>query len=480
MRLEVFDHNQVQAVNQASLDILENAGATFLSANARRIFANAGATVDESRQNVRIPSYLVKELIKNVPNTLQFYGTDPSRTLEIGGTKQYMTCGGHYQYVLDLEKGNRRPGIRTDVENLTRLGDALENISVASGMVRANDVPEEILHVEDTVIHWKNTSKPGYIYGETAEAARDSIELLRIIAGGEAELRKKPVGTAAVCPSSPLMYDTKLTDFLTEVAQAGLPVLLLAMDNSGATSPVTLAGTITQTNAVLLAGICLVQIIQKGGPVLYGSIPLALDQRTGLPSVGSPEQALLSAGNAQMARYYGFPSAISAGVSDSKIPDIQAGYESALTMIAAMLAGANWIRTVAGALESHTSACYEMLVIHDEMFGMAERIARGIEVSDQTLATSLIKKVAPARGNYLGERHTLDFLRQERYLPKLSDRSTRNVWEKGGSKSLREVARAKAKEILGTHWPKPLAPETERELDKKAEEIRKRVMAKKP
>jgi trimethylamine--corrinoid protein Co-methyltransferase len=177
-----------------------------------------------------------------------------------------------------------------------------------------------------------------------------------------------------------------------------------------------------------------------------------------------------------MARYYGIPCAISGGVSDAKIPDAQAGYESALTMITAILAGANWIRTVAGGLESHMSACYEMMVIHDEIFGMAKRIARGIEVNDDTLAASLIKRIGPARGNYLGERHTLEYLRTERYLPKISDRNVRKVWERAGSKSLREIAREKAKQILETHHPQPLGPDVRKELDAKAEEIEKRIL----
>jgi trimethylamine--corrinoid protein Co-methyltransferase len=476
MKFEFLDHAQIEMIHQLSLDVLEDAGVTCLSAQARSLLSNAGAVVDDQKQNVKIPADLVKDLIKHVPKTLYLHGTDPARTLEIGGGNHYMTCGGHYQYVIDLESGERRPAVKTDVERLTRLSDGLENVSVGSGMVRANDVPEAVLHIEDTVIHWRNTSKPGYIYGETSDAARDSILLSEIIAGGREELRKKPIGTAAVCPSSPLIYDSKLTDFLTVVAEAGLPVLLLAMDNMGATSPNTLAGSILQTNVVILAGICLVQIIRRGGPVVYGSIPLAMDQRLGAPSVGSPEQALLCAGNAQMARYYGIPCAISGGVSDAKIPDAQAGYESALTMITAILAGANWIRTVAGGLESHMSACYEMMVIHDEIFGMAKRIARGIEVNDDTLAASLIKRIGPARGNYLGERHTLEYLRTERYLPKISDRNVRKVWERAGSKSLREIAREKAKQILETHHPQPLGPDVRKELDAKAEEIEKRIL----
>ena len=176
-----------------------------------------------------------------------------------------------------------------------------------------------------------------------------------------------------------------------------------------------------------------------------------------------------------MARHYDLPSAMSGGVSDSKMPDIQAGYESALTMLTAVLAGANWIRVVAGALEYHFTASFEMLAIHDEMFGMAMRIARGIEVNEDALATALIKKLAPLHGHFMGEKHTLEHMRSERYVPKLSDKRTRGQWEKSGSKNLAQVARERVREILATHQPDPLPRDIEKELDRRKTEIEKRL-----
>ena len=176
-----------------------------------------------------------------------------------------------------------------------------------------------------------------------------------------------------------------------------------------------------------------------------------------------------------MARYYNLPSAMSGGVSDSKMPDIQAGYESALAMLTAVLAGANWIRVVAGALEYHFTASFEMLAIHDEIFGMAKRIARGIEVNDDTLATDIIKKIAPLRGHFMGEKHTLEHIKSERYLPKLSDKRTRGQWEKLGSRDLADAARERVKQIIATHQPDPLPKDIKKELDAKKTEIEKRL-----
>jgi trimethylamine--corrinoid protein Co-methyltransferase len=181
-----------------------------------------------------------------------------------------------------------------------------------------------------------------------------------------------------------------------------------------------------------------------------------------------------------MAKYYGIPSAMSGGVSDSKLPDIQAGFESALSMLTTVLAGANWTRVVAGALEYHFTASYEMLVIHDEMFGMTLRIARGMEINEDTMATSLIKAIAPIGGHYMAEKHTLDHITSERYLPKISDKHTRGDWEKAGSKDLAQVARERVKQILATHQPDPPLPkDIERELDTTKTQIEKRLAKRK-
>jgi trimethylamine--corrinoid protein Co-methyltransferase len=306
------------------------------------------------------------------------------------------------------------------------------------------------------------------------------LELAAVIAGGMDELRKKPLGTASICPSSPLIFDVGLTDDAINFAKHGVPILIEPMDNTGATSPNTLAGSLVQTNATVLAGIALIQLVSPSNPTVYGSIPVNLELRTGIAEAGCPETAIRCAGGAQMAEYYGVPSAMSGGVTDSKLPDIQAGFESALTMLTAVLAGANWTRVVAGALEYHFTASYEMLVIHDEMFGMALRIARGMEINQDTIATSLIKAVAPLGGHYMAEKHTLEHIASERYLSKISDKHTRGDWEKAGSKDLAQVARERVKQILAAHKPDPPLPkDIEKELDTTKMQIEKELAKKK-
>jgi trimethylamine--corrinoid protein Co-methyltransferase len=482
MKFEFLDHNQIEAIHRGSLDILENAGATFLSAPAQRILGDAGAIVNSKNGNVRIPASLVKESLQKCPGTFRLYARNPKHDLQIGGTKQYMTCGGEYPYILDLESGARRLALSSDLVPLIKVTDALDNISVGGSYIIApSDIPELYRHIERSVLHYKHTSKTthwdteGYIGSSRELGATHNLELAATVAVGMENLSKRPVGTSSICPSSPIIYDGGLTDDMIEYARHGVPILIEPMDNAGATSPNTLAGSLLQTNATVLAGLVLVQVVKPSNPVVYGSIPVNLDLRTVVPAVGCPETALRCAAGAEIAKYYSLPSAMSGGVSDSKTPDVQAGLESALTMLTTVLAGANWIRVVAGALEYHFTASFEMLVIDDEIFGMARRIAEGIHVNEDTLATSLIKKIAPLHGHFMGERHTLDHIDSDRYLPKLCDKRTHAQWEKAGSNDLAQVARERVREILATHQPDPLPKDVEKELDAKKTEIVKRL-----
>jgi len=486
MKLELLEPSQKDAIHRASLDILENAGATFLTPRAQETLAAAGATVNTKTGNVKIPRSLVKETLQKCPHDFRLYGRNPKHDLLLGGRNQYMTCGGEYPYILDLESGARRPAVSADLPSLITVTDALENISVGGSYIIApSDLPEEFRHIERGALHYKYTTKTthwdteGYVGRSGELGSTHNLELASVVAGGLEELRKRPLGTASICPSSPLIFDIGLTDDAINFAKHGVPILIEPMDNTGATSPNTLAGSLVQTNATVLAGVALIQLTHPGNPIVYGSIPVNMELRTGIPAAGCPETAIRCAGAAQMAAYYGVPSAMSGGVSDSKAPDIQAGFESALTMLPTVLAGANWTRVVAGALEYHFTASYEMLVIHDEIFGMALRIARGMEINEDTMATSLIKSVAPLGGHYMAEKHTLDHIASERYIPKISDKHTRGDWEKAGSNDLAQVAREHAKHILATHKPDPaLANDIEKELDATKTQIEKRLAKK--
>ena len=294
--------------------------------------------------------------------------------------------------------------------------------------------------------------------------------LMRIceeIAGGEKELQKRPIITATECPVPPLQYDKRPLKGIMEFAKKKLPVIIYSEPSAGATSPASLAGTLAVSNAEVLSGITVVQLINPGAPVIYGSVATLMDMKTGGIAFGSPETGLLAACTTQMAHYYGLPNMTPGGRTDSKMPDEQAGYEKARTTLMAALAGSS-LGNMAGLLESNLVASYEQMVIDDEIIATTERILRGVDFDADALALELIDRVGPG-GTYISQRHTLDRLKKEHYMPRLSDRNYYSAWVRGGSKQIRDEARSRAREILKTHSSEPL----NRDVDKAVSAILK-------
>jgi trimethylamine--corrinoid protein Co-methyltransferase len=245
-----------------------------------------------------------------------------------------------------------------------------------------------------------------------------------------------------------------------EFAKRFIPVIIYSEPKAGATSPASLAGTLVLSNAEVLSGITLMQAIRPGAPAIYGSVATLMDMRTGGIAFGSPETGILAACTTQMARHYGIPNMTPGGRTDSKQPDEQAGYEKARTALMAGLAGAS-LGNMAGLLESNLVASYEQIIIDDEIIGTTERILEGIAFDDEALALDLIHAVGPG-GTYVSQRHTLDRLKKEHYMPIMSDRNYFSVWSKMGSKQMKDVARERAKQLLKVAQVEPLDKSTDK------------------
>jgi trimethylamine--corrinoid protein Co-methyltransferase len=295
------------------------------------------------------------------------------------------------------------------------------------------------------------------------------------LVGGEEELRKKPTIAGYVDPVSPLIHDKEMIEGLMEYASYGQPIFITVMALAGATGPATLAGVLVQQNAEILSGLLIAHLVNPHAPVIYGTVSCPLDMRTGVSSTGSPEAGLLSVAATQIARYYGIPSDVGAQ-SNAKVSDAQASYEKTMSLIMAVMAGADFIDLFAGSMESYMTTSYEQMVIDNELAGMALRCAEGIKVNAETIAKDVIDRVGPG-GHYLADKHTLDWFKKEHYRPKLSDRRTRIDWEKSGGKDIREEARNRAKEILANHEPEPVDPTVWREIEKIIKEIEKRELS---
>ena len=258
---------------------------------------------------------------------------------------------------------------------------------------------------------------------------------------------------------SPLRFALETTETLTTAIRAGIPVALVSAPQSGATSPASLVGTLVQVTAEELAGITYVQLLRPGHPALMGGMPLVSDLRTGNATGGAAEMGLMNAASAQMTQFYGLPIYSSSALTDSKIPDAQAGFEKGLTTAVVALAGAQYNHHSAGMLESMLTVAYEQYVIDDDINGQVMRLVRGLEVSDESLSLDVIHEVCNGDGHYLGQPQTFSLMKTEYHYPHTADRNIRAAWEEQGNLDMRERARRQAKETLATFFPE-IVPET--------------------
>jgi trimethylamine--corrinoid protein Co-methyltransferase len=442
--------------------VLENTGIEVMPSECREIFRQGGARLDEAKNRVFIPRGMVEKALTSAPREVRLCGRDPQHDLVLGGNRVYMGTGGAAVKVLDLDSQKVRESTLADVAQIGRLVDALDNIHFYLRACVARDIP---LHLLDTNTYYAaiaNTTKHVTVNCFSVASVRDVVEMAAIIAGSRQALRERPILSITNCwVVSPLRYAPETVEVLTEVVRQEIPVFLSSAPQAGATSPAALAGTLVQINAEELSGVVYTQLVNPGAPIILGYVPSVADLRTGNFVGGAAEFGLMNAAVAQLGQFYNLPVYNSSGLADSKIPDIQAGYEKGLTGLAAALAGSNYIHHSAGFLESLLTVAYEQYVIDDDINGSIMRMVRGIEVTEETLSIELIDQVCRGEGHYLGTQQSLDLMTTEYYYPHTGDRRRRDDWEADGGLDMWARARQKARHLLNTHQPQPLPPEVE-------------------
>jgi methionine-gamma-lyase len=455
-RFEVLSPAEAQQIDAASMSVLENVGLRVDLKRARDAFREAGAHVDEATRSVRIPEKLVRSAIERAPTGFTLYGADPDVQLEIGTDRVSFAALGTPTNIVDTETGQRRPTTLDDLRNHLRLIDALDHIDNSQMDIWPTDIPMTTIHVE-AILAWAQNSRKSFgmgCYGSMA--SEDMMRMMAIAVGGKEELKRRPRFFGICSAMSPLQMIKLQLEGMFLLAEYGQPMAMSPEAMAGATAPVTLAGLLAQQNAEILAHIALAQIIAPGTPVLYGTVSTIADMATGNVALGAVETGLITAGAAQLARYYGLPSRSVGGASDAKTLDAQCMLERVSTLLPAVLAGVHFI-TCGGTLESTTTESHPLLVLDDVLCGVARRLARGIDVSDETIALDLIQEVG-WQGDYLSQPHTARHFRQEHFLQKLLRRDGRQSWESKGSKTALDLARERVREILARHEPRELEP----------------------
>ena len=451
--------DDVKRIHEASLEVLQRTGVEIPPSECREVFRRAGARIDDDANRVHIPPSMVEDALASAPHEVLLCGRDSRHDLRLRGWRVHMGTGGAAIKVLDLNSGRIRKSTLADIAKTARLVDALDNIHFYLRTCVARDIPVKVLDVNTYYAAIANTTKhvTGNCY--TLESAQDVIEMASMIAGSRETLRKRPIVSFVTSwMVSPLRYALDVVEVVTALVREGMPVFLSSAPQSGATSPAALAGTLVQINAEELSGVVYTQLLNTGAPIILGYVPSVSDLRTASFTGGAPEFALMQAAVVQLGRFYNLPVYNSAGLTDSKVPDIQAGYEKAISSMAAVLAGANYIHHSAGFLESMLTVAYEQYVIDDDINGSVMRAVRGIEVNDDTLSVDVIDRVCRCGENhFLTEQQTLAMMNTEYYFPHIADRQTRQQWRAGGRLDARARARQLARHIVETHVPEPIS-----------------------
>jgi len=455
-----------------ALHVLSEAGVIVATETGREALKKAGASVDDASQILRLPRSLVTDAIASSPSSVTLCGRDPARDCALEGSRVYLGTGGTAVNVLDLGTGECRPSVTQDVADCALLGDALEHNHVFTINVYPNDI-EDTDQVDVNRFYWSlhNTTKHvmGGVY--SLGGTREAIELAEMIAGSPEALRERPLISVITLVISPLKLDDTYGEIACHVAREGLPIVVPAEPICGTTSPVTLAGNVLMHVADTLAGVTMVQAVNPGTPTICGSVGSTTDLRS-MRHLGGPiERGMVNAAVSQVAQHLGLPYYSTAGPSDAKVADAQAAYESALGNLLVMMSGANYIHDALGLTEFDLTVSYEKMVIDNEIIGMAGRVLRGIEVSDDTLAVELICERGPGK-HFMAETHTVAHMRSEFYEPTLSDRRERGEWEAAGAPDLTELARTRANELLASHEPPGLPDEVDSAVHRRFPHIR--------
>lgn len=442
---EYFSTRELEKIHEATLIIMETTGLNFSYEPARALFARAGCKTDGNR--VFFPRKLVEEQIKKAPSQFTLHARNPEKNVTIGGDNlTFMPCYGA-PFVNDMDKG-RRKGTLKDFNNFAKLAYESPYMDITGGMMtEPNDIPVSTRNAERIYSSMVLSDKPFMGAGTGAADARQTIEMASLFFGGCREMAEKPPFISILCSLTPLGYDDKMCGGIMEYARAGMPQLISSLAIAGATSPVTMEGTLVVQNAEVLAGITLSQLVREGTPVVYAGSSSVAAMRHGTLSIGAPEMAINTAATAQMGRFYNLPVRGGGALTDSKTIDSQAAYESMMSMMAATMSGINFVLHSAGILEGYITASYEKFIIDNEICGMCRRIKQGEDITAEKLALDAIRQVGPG-GEYLTHMHTFKHFKKALYAPLMEGRDNFAVWEGKGGLTMEQQANSRYKKIL--------------------------------
>ena len=449
-RYAPLSESGVRRIHEAALDALEEIGLADAPPSGVEAMTAAGARHDDDGR-LRFSRALVEDMLAKAARNITLHGRDPKYDLHLEESRVHYGTAGAAVHVVDPFTKEYRDPSTADLHVAARLVEHLDNIHFFQRPMVCRDI-EDNLELDLNTIYAcvAGTRKHiGTSFSEPGNVA-PAIKLIHMLSGSESEWRARPFISNSNCfVVPPMKFAEESCMVMENCIRAGMPVLLLSAGQAGATAPAPIATAIVQAVAECLAGVVYVNSVVEGHPAVFGTWPFVSDLRTGAMSGGSAEQALLTAGCAQMHRFYGLPGGAAAGMADSKLPDIQTGWEQGISAVLAGLAGLNMVYESAGMQASLLGFCFESLVLDDDVIGQALRCVRGIEVDEDTVSIETMREVClGGPGHYLGSDQTLRMMQTEYTYPVLGNRMSPKEWDEAKKPEILSEARARIERIL--------------------------------
>lgn len=470
--IDILSEDQLNRIHHASLDVLENIGINFLLDEAREILKNAGADVEKNSTRVRFDRNLILEFIAKAPSEFTIHARNPQRSLKIGGRWLAFSTVAGPPNASDIQ-GGRRSGNFKDYSDFIKLAQSVNIAHAISGHpVEPLDLDPKTRHLDTARVNLTLTDKVCRVYSLGRDRVMDILEITRICHGlSREELAHRPSLYTVVNVNSPLQYDIPMLWGIIELARMNQVVVITPFTLAGAMAPITLAGAVTQQNAEALAGLAFSQIVNPGAPVMYGGFTSNVDMKTGSPAFGTPEYVKATLMGGQFARFYNLPYR-SSNVNASNAPDVQATYESQMSIWGSVMAQANLIHHALGWLEGGLCASFEKFVMDAEMLQGVVEILKPVVVDEDTLGIEAMREVGPG-GHYFAAQQTMERYETEFYKPMLSDWRNFETWFEDGAKDATTRANRIYQQLLSEYEAPEVDAAILQELDEYIETTRK-------
>ena len=447
--------NDMQRIHRTALKLLETVGLAQAIPSCVEAMTARGCWLNEQGR-LCIPASLVEDTLASCARNFVLHARDPKHDMEPSGNRVYFGTAGAAVHIVEPETKAYRESLLVDLYDAGRIVDNCEHIHFYQRPVTARDMlTGHDLDINTMYACLAGTEKHVGTSMVDPAHVNECLQILHVLAGGEDKWRERPFVSQSNCfVVPPMKFAEDACRCLEAAARGGMPVLLLSAAQAGATSPAALAGTVVQAVAECLAGLVYINCVVPGAIAIWGPWPFVSDLRTGAMSGGSGEQALITSGCAQMGHFYNLTVGSAAGMCDSKLPDMQAGYEKGVTAGISAMTGINMLYESAGMHASLLGFCLESLLIDNDMLGSINRNVRGIEVNEDTLSLDVIAQVCvEGPGHYLGNEQTLALMQKDYVYPQISNRMSPKEWNEAGKPDIVERAAARKREILSTYYP---------------------------